>query len=94
MSSLIRAVKICSGQSGLAGAIGVKQQHVWNWLNRGGRVPPEHCASIETATRGSVMRWDLRPDDWHRIWPELVGTEGAPVVTPVTLGVISPMDAA
>lgn len=20
----------------------------------------------------SVMRWDLRPDDWHRIWPELL----------------------
>lgn len=24
--------------------------------------------------------WDLRPDDWHRIWPELIGTEGAPPV--------------
>jgi hypothetical protein len=25
-----------------------------------------------------VARWDLRPDDWHRIWPELIGAEGAP----------------
>lgn len=21
---------------------------------------------------------DLRPDDWHVIWPELIGAEGAP----------------
>jgi hypothetical protein len=21
---------------------------------------------------GAVMRWDLRPDDWHIIWPELI----------------------
>lgn len=27
-----------------------------------------------------VRRWDLRPDDWHRIWPELIGAEGAPGV--------------
>lgn len=20
----------------------------------------------------AVMRWDLRPDDWHRVWPELL----------------------
>jgi hypothetical protein len=24
------------------------------------------------------MRWDLRPHDWHLVWPELVGIEGAP----------------
>lgn len=27
-----------------------------------------------------VRRWDLRPADWHRIWPELIGAEGAPVL--------------
>jgi DNA-binding transcriptional regulator YdaS (Cro superfamily) len=39
---------------------------------------PENCVAIEQATGGVVMRWDLRPDDWHRIWPELIGAEGAP----------------
>lgn len=29
---------------------------------------------------GAVQLWDLRPDDWHRIWPELSGAEGAPDV--------------
>ncbi len=43
------------------------------------RVPsPENCVAIERATGGNVMRWDLRPNDWPRIWPELIGTDGAP----------------
>jgi len=43
-------------------------------------VPVERCVQIERATAGAVRRWDLRPDDWHLIWPELVGSEGAPAV--------------
>ena len=69
MSPLQQAVDRAGGQAALAAKIGVKQQHVWNWLNRPGYVPPEHCAAIETAT--GVKRRDLRPDDWQRIWPEL-----------------------
>lgn len=45
------------------------------------RIPgPENCVAIERATAGAVMRWDLRPEDWHRIWPELIGAERAPQV--------------
>lgn len=45
------------------------------------RIPgPENCVAIERATGGAVRRWDLRPDDWHRIWPELIGVEGAPEI--------------
>lgn len=33
---------------------------------------------IEKLTR--YRRWDLFPLDWPRIWPELIGTEGAPPV--------------
>ncbi len=35
-------------------------------------VPIKYCARIEKATAGQVTRRDLRPDDWHEIWPELV----------------------
>jgi DNA-binding transcriptional regulator YdaS (Cro superfamily) len=46
-----------------------------------GRVPsPANCSAIERATGRLVTRWDLRPDDWYRIWPELVGAPGAPDV--------------
>ena len=43
-------------------------------------VPAERAAELEAACDGAVRRWDLRPDDWHRIWPELIGAEGAPEV--------------
>ena len=75
MRTLPDAVKRLDGQAALAAAIGVKQQHVWNWLNRPGYVPPEHCAAIELATDSYVTRRDLRPNDWWRIWPELVTAE-------------------
>ena len=80
MNALQQAVDSLKGQAALAAAIGVKQQHVWNWLNRGDMVPPECCVGIEKATAGQVRRWHLRPDDWARIWPELIGTKGAPAV--------------
>jgi DNA-binding transcriptional regulator YdaS (Cro superfamily) len=42
--------------------------------------PPDKVPAIEAACEMQVRRWDLRPDDWHRIWPELIGAEGAPAV--------------
>ena len=72
MPTLATAVDLLGGQTKLALAIGVRQQHVWNWMNRRDAVPPEFCTAIERATEGKVTRRDLRPDDWHRIWPELV----------------------
>lgn len=41
-------------------------------------IPPELAVSVESATARAVRRWDLRPTDWHRIWPELIGADGAP----------------
>jgi DNA-binding transcriptional regulator YdaS (Cro superfamily) len=39
-----------------------------------GRMPgAAYCVAIEAATDGQVTRRDLRPDDWHDIWPELAG---------------------
>lgn len=54
------------------------------------RIPgPEYCVAIERATGGAVRRWDLRPEDWHRIWPELIGTDGAPSVESQALQVVN-----
>lgn len=64
MNALTRAIEACGGtQAGLAAALNIKQQHVWNWINRsGGKVPAEHCRAIEEATGGKVTRYELRPD--------------------------------
>lgn len=42
--------------------------------------PAEAVPALERVCEFHVRRWDLRPDDWHRIWPELIGSEGAPAV--------------
>lgn len=66
MDALIRATEIVGGQAALATAIGVRQQSVWNWLNRPPhRVPAEHCPAIERATGGRVRCEELRADvEW------------------------------
>lgn len=59
------AVSIAGSQSELARRIGVRQMHVWNWLNRSrGKVPGEHVIPIEKAT--GVSRHALRPDLYPR----------------------------
>lgn len=63
----------------------IKVDHVAQvnqWRNpKSKRKPnPANCMAIERATGGAVCRWDLRPADWYEIWPDLVGTEGAPAV--------------
>lgn len=35
---------------------------------------------IEHESGMTVRRWDLRPDDWHKHWPELIDKKGAPEV--------------
>lgn len=75
---IARAVELCGGPSKLAKRLGVTPQAVRFWREEKRSLPPEHCAEIELATGRQVRRWHLRPDDWHRIWPELVGAEGAP----------------
>ena len=60
-----------------AAAIGgsVLRQHIEHWM-KVGRVPAEHAPALSRCA--DVPLWELRPDDWHRIWPELIGAAGAP----------------
>lgn len=64
--------------SRLANAIGAYSSDVSDWANGYRTIPVKSAVAIEMATDGAVRRWDLYPEDWHRIWPELIGTEGAP----------------
>lgn len=74
MTAIERAFEAAGGITALASAIGVAQSAPSMWRTRDS-VPPLHCAAIESATGGSVTRRDLRPDDWWRIWPELITAE-------------------
>ncbi len=62
----------------LARSIGVHPVMVSQWAAETKPIPVERCTAIEQATARAVMRWDLRPDDWWKIWPELVNAHDAP----------------
>ncbi|WP_234196248.1 transcriptional regulator [Pseudacidovorax sp. NFM-22] len=64
----------------LRAAVGAKsdsQVRQWQHGYRERKPDPKYCVRIERATGGMVRRQDLRPDDWHEIWPELVGRGSA-----------------
>ena len=79
-------------QAELARALGIPQSLPSAWAaadpQKRRPVPVQHCLAIERATGGAVTRRDLRPDDWHLIWPELADMACAqPANTPVVQGV-------
>jgi DNA-binding transcriptional regulator YdaS (Cro superfamily) len=55
----------------ISNAIEVPTSLMSDWANRRRPIPIGRCIAIERATNGLVSRRDLRPDDWHLIWPEL-----------------------
>lgn len=66
----------------LADALGCARPLISQWSHGVRPVPVMAALEIERHTQGAVMRWDLRPDDWHLIWPELIDAAGAPPVPP------------
>lgn len=58
----------------LARTLGISSVYLLQVAARqdGRQAAPELCVRIEVTTERAVRRWDLRPDDWHRIWPELI----------------------
>lgn len=67
----------------LAGRAGTSWLHLRNIAYSGKSCGYPLAVAIERESRGAVRRWDLRPSDWHLIWPELIGAEGAPQVPAV-----------
>lgn len=59
----------------LAALLGVSASLVTQWANGNKAVSAERAVDIERATGGVVGRRDLRPTDWHLVWPELVTSE-------------------
>ncbi|AWV02003.1 hypothetical protein DM992_21225 [Burkholderia sp. JP2-270] len=51
--------------------LGTAPSVVSQWRTGARPVPIKSCVVIERITAGQVSRRDLRPNDWHDIWPEL-----------------------
>lgn len=75
MNAIERAINIAGNATRLANLLGVSVQAVCFWRDGRRGIPVEKCTAIERATGGAVTRRDLRPDDWHEIWPELAEQE-------------------
>lgn len=75
MHGLNKAIELVGSQAELCRRLGIKPQVMSNWRKRG--IPVKGCVDIEIATKGQVMRWDLRPD-WRQIWPDLARRKSAP----------------
>lgn len=63
-----------------AATCGTSLGHLRNCIYSGKPLAPETCVMVERNSGNRVRRWHLRPNDWHRIWPELIGAQGAPIV--------------
>jgi hypothetical protein len=68
------AVFAAGTAANLAAELGITEQAVSNWRSHG--IPTGRC--VEIYERWSVPLWLLRPGDWHKHWPMLAGTDGAP----------------
>jgi DNA-binding transcriptional regulator YdaS (Cro superfamily) len=57
---------------------------VYQWCSKDPKVkrsvPIRWCSLIEAFASGEVMRWDMRPKDWHVLWPELKRRKDAPPI--------------
>ncbi|WP_429562070.1 Cro/Cl family transcriptional regulator [Paraburkholderia sp. MM6662-R1] len=49
-------------------------------ISSGQRLRTDLCVKIEQRSDYYLMRWDLRPTDWHEHWPELIDKPGSPPV--------------
>lgn len=59
----------------LSASICAHAPDVSRWARKKRPVPEKSATAIEQATAGAVTRRELRPNDWYRIWPELVTPE-------------------
>jgi DNA-binding transcriptional regulator YdaS (Cro superfamily) len=62
---LDRAIECAGTMTALAEALCLTKGAIYQWKIRGGRVPAEHCPTIERLTLRRVSCEDLRPDvEW------------------------------
>ncbi len=64
----------------LAAQLSMNEQYLYQCLSGRRAMDPAQAVRVERHLNGRVRRWQLRKADWHLIWPELIGAEGAPAV--------------
>ena len=75
----IELIDALGGTFAVAAIFNIKPPSVSGW-KEAGRIPADKLMRLApiAEARGITTRRELFPEDWRLIWPELVGTEGAP----------------
>lgn len=64
----------------LAARLGVSKSYLSQMANGQSPISPERGVQIEQETGGIATRKDMFPDNWQRIWPELIPNTQAPPI--------------
>ena len=80
MNPIATAIRLAGGPAAVAQLLGLSTQAVCFYRDGRRALPPQYAATVEKAGGCVVRRWEMFPQTWHRIWPELIDTEGAPDV--------------
>ena len=67
-------------RSELARACDTTPGHLQNVMYGYRTCAADLAVKLERETRKAVTRQELRPNDWHEIWPELIAADGAPAI--------------
>jgi hypothetical protein len=69
-----------SERQDLASQLGVNEQYLYQCMTARRDLDAAIARRLEVLSSGRIRVWHVRRD-WHHIWPELVGTDGAPAVS-------------
>lgn len=69
-----------SARREIASVCGVDDQFLYQCLTGRRQMDAKDAVRVESRSDGRIRRWQLRQKDWHEVWPELIGAEGAPAV--------------
>lgn len=76
-------IDLLGGTTAVASLLGVKPPSVSEWKAKGD-IPADKrvliAPRIQKVSGGMYRLWDVCPDTWHLVWPELIGEPGAPAV--------------
>lgn len=79
---MLRAMNAITSEerAALAQEHGVDPLYLYQVLTGRREMEPKAAVRLEQRSGGRLRRWQLRSKSWHLIWPELIGTPGAPAI--------------
>ncbi|MDE4918182.1 MULTISPECIES: transcriptional regulator [Cupriavidus] len=67
-----KAVRLAHSQEKLGALLGVTQQTISYYVEKGGPIPAKYWRALETSL--GLPRQEQRPEDWQEYWPELAAS--------------------